>query len=84
MYTPQATISRQKDQLKNVSFQNGGQKEFSFHESSHVTKIWKTTFPKEFLNENWLIVEKHEYIHILKNVIQLRNGDQNKFCYIVQ
>ena len=22
--------------------------EFSFHENSHVTKIWKTTFPKEF------------------------------------
>ena len=27
--------------------------EFSFREISHVTKIWKTTFPMEFFNEIW-------------------------------
>ena len=38
--------------------------EFSFREKSHVTKIWKTTFPKEFFNEIWLKLEDHEYIDI--------------------
>ena len=38
--------------------------EFLFREKSHVTKIWKTTFPKEFFNEIWLKLEDHEYIDI--------------------
>ena len=25
-----------------------------------LAKIWKTTFPKEFFNETWLKVGKHE------------------------
>ena len=31
---------------------------------SHMTKIWKTTFSMEFLNEIWLKVGKHKYIYI--------------------
>ena len=31
-----------------------------------LTNIWKTTFPKEFLNKIWLKVEEHEYIYILE------------------
>ena len=33
---------------------------------SHMTKIWKTTFPKEFFNKIWLKVEEHEYIYIFE------------------
>ena len=35
---------------------------FSFRKNSHVTKIWKTTFPKEFFNK----VGKYEYIFIFE------------------
>ena len=28
--------------------------EFSFRVNSHVTKIWKTTFLKDFFNEIWV------------------------------
>ena len=38
---------------------------FRFAKNSHMTKIWKTTFPKEFFNKIWLKVGKYEYI-ILK------------------
>ena len=34
--------------------------------NSHVTKIWKTTFPMEFFNEIWLKVGEHEYIYIFE------------------
>ena len=37
---------------------------FLFRFISILAKIWKTTFPKEFFNEIWLKVEKHEYIYI--------------------
>ena len=37
---------------------------FRFCENSHVTEIWKTTFPMEFFNKIWLKVGKHEYFHI--------------------
>ena len=67
MYTPKTTINQQQEHSKNVGFQNGGQKnKFSFRENSHVTKIWKTTFPMEFFNEIWLKVGKHEYIYIFE------------------
>ena len=62
--------------------------EFSFREKSHVTKIWKTTFPKEFSNKIWLKVEEHEHIYIYeitfgkKNLF--KNGRQNKFLGIAQ
>ena len=58
-------------------------KRFSFREKSHVNKIWKTTFPKEFCNEIWLKAEEHEYIYICeikfeKNIL-FKKGGQNKF-----
>ena len=58
---------------------------FSFRKNSHVTKIWKTTFPKEFFNK----VGKYEYIFIFeikfeKKIFCLENGGQNKFCHIAQ
>ena len=31
---------------------------------SILAKIWKTTFPKEILNEFWLIVRQYKYIYI--------------------
>ena len=34
--------------------------------SSHVTKIWKNTFPKEFFYKIWLKVEIYEYIYIFE------------------
>ena len=34
--------------------------------NSHVTKIWKTTFPKEFFNKIWLKVKEHEFIYIFE------------------
>ena len=49
-------------QKKNKTKQN----KLSFRKNSHVTKIWQTTFPKEFFNEIWLKVEEHEGIYILK------------------
>ena len=45
-------------------FKMAAKKEFSFRENSHVTKIWKNTFPMEFFNEIWLKVEEHKiYLH---------------------
>ena len=38
--------------------------EYLFRENSHVTKIWKIPFPKNFFNKNWLKVGEHEYIYI--------------------
>ena len=37
---------------------------FSFRIISFLAKIWKNTFPKEFLNEIYLKVGEHEYIYI--------------------
>ena len=37
---------------------------FLFRVISILAKIWKTTFPKEFLNEIWLKVGEHKYIYI--------------------
>ena len=45
---------------------------FLFRKNSHVTKIWKTTFPKEFFNEIWLKVE-HEYIYIFEIEFEKKN-----------
>ena len=38
--------------------------QFLFRVISILTKIWKTTFPTEFVNEIWLKVGEHEYIYI--------------------
>ena len=47
--------------------------EFSFCEKSDVTKIWKTTFLKDFFNDIWLKVEKHDYIHIFEIKFEKKN-----------
>ena len=54
---------------------------FAFHEKSHLPKIWKTIFPKEFFNVIWLKAEEHEYIYIFeikfeKDVL-FKNGGRN-------
>ena len=48
---------------------------FPFLENSHVTKIWNTTFPKEFFNKIWLKVGKYEYIYIC----EIKFG-KKKYC----
>ena len=62
--------------------------ESSFNKNSHVTKILKNTFPKEFFNEIWLKVEEHEciYIFVIKfeKIILFKNGGQNRFCDIAR
>ena len=40
--------------------------EFWFCENSHVNKIWKTTFTKEFFNKIWFKVGEHKYIYIFE------------------
>ena len=42
------------------------ERNFFLAKTSHVIKIWKITFPKEFVNKIWLEVEKHEYIYIFE------------------
>ena len=59
-------------------------KQIFISQKSHEIKILKTTFPKEFFNKTWFIVEEHEHIYIFeikfdKN-IQFKNKSQNKFC----
>ena len=88
--TPKITINQQK-RKKNVQFQNGGQKtNFRFRKISHVTKIWKTTFPKEFFSEIWLKVGEHEYIYIFemkfeKKIFCLKMATKTSlFCDIAQ
>ena len=43
-------------------FKMAAKNEFSFRKKSHVAKIWKIIFPKEFFNEFLLKVEEHVYI----------------------
>ena len=48
-----------------VPFQNGGQiTDFYFASFRFWPKFEKTTLQKEFFNEIWLKVGKHEYIYI--------------------
>ena len=42
-------------------------------EKSHVTKIWKTTFPKECFNKIWLKFEEREYIYISEIQFEKKN-----------
>ena len=49
------------------------QNEFSFCENSHITKIWKTTFPIEFFNEIWLKIGEYEYIYIFEIKFEKKN-----------
>ena len=39
---------------------------FLFCKNSHMTKIWKTPFPKEFFNKIELKVREQKYIHIFE------------------
>ena len=63
---------------------------FRFAKKCYVTKILKTTFPKELFNKIWLKVEEHEYITYLKfkfekkKVNLFNKGGQNTFCDIAQ
>ena len=57
-----------------LRFKIAAKNEFSFRENSHVTKIWKTTFPKEFFNEIWLKVGEHEYIYIFEVKFELKKN----------
>ena len=59
---------------------------FSFCIISILAKIWKTTFPKEFFNEIWLKVGKHEYIlrnwnNILKKLFRFKMAAKTMFWY---
>ena len=47
-----------------MPFQNDGQWSISFRIISILAKIWKTTLPKEFFNEIWVILGDYEYINI--------------------
>ena len=58
--------------------------EFSFREKSHVTKIWKTTFSKEFFNKIWLKFQEHEYNYIFEIKFEKNKKKKNKFCDIAQ
>ena len=44
-----------------------------FCNNSHVTKIWKTTFPKKIVNEMWLTVGAREYIYIFEIKFEKKN-----------
>ena len=55
---PKTTIYKQKEMFRFKVAAN----EFPFPEDSHVTKICKTTFPKDFFNITWLKIKDHEYI----------------------
>ena len=60
----------------------------NFRLNSHVTKIWKATFPMKFFNEIWFKVGEHEYIYIFEikfeKTILFKNGHQNKIFDIAQ
>ena len=67
VYIPKTTIYQQKRRIKKCFVSKWRPKnKFSFRKNSHVTKIWKTTFPKEFFNKIWLKVKEHEYIYIFE------------------
>ena len=48
-------------------FKIGAKKKSFLAENSHVTKIWKTTFPKEIYNRIGLKVGEDEYIYFFWN-----------------
>ena len=47
-------------------FKMAAKKRASLRKNSHVNKIWKTTFPKEFLNKISHKVAENEYIYIFE------------------
>ena len=47
--------------MKKWYVQDGNQNnKFSIRKNSHVTKIWKNTFQKDFFNKIWLKAEEYE------------------------
>ena len=75
---------QQKERLKKVSFQNGGQKtNLHFLQKGSRDQNVKNHFPISFFNEIWLKVAECEYnpnfeIKFETN-IPFKNGGQNKF-----
>ena len=88
VYTQNNYISEKKTIKKCLVSKRRPKNEFSFRKKSRDQSS-KTTFPKEFFNKIWLKVKEYEYIYIFeikfeKKNILFKNGDQNKFCDIVQ
>ena len=56
-----------------------------FRGISILTKIWKNTFRKEFVNEIWLKVGEHDYINITeitfeKKIFRFKMAAKKFFC----
>ena len=66
IYTLKTTIFKNKKKYENKITVSKGRpnNRLLFSVISILVKIWKNTFPKEFFNEIWLIIGKHEYINI--------------------
>ena len=45
-----------------------------------LTKIWKTTFPKEYVNEICLIIEDYYYIYIY--ITEKKTGNFYSYCIL--
>ena len=79
----------QQKRKSDIQLQIGGQKknktkQFLSRDIKFPTKNGKTTFPKEFFLEIWLIIEDCEYnytaeIKFGKKIIRLRFYGENKF-----
>ena len=55
---------KNKNKNKKKKQKNKKKNKQSLHEKTHVTKIWKTTFPKELFNEIWLKLGDYKYNYI--------------------
>ena len=67
IYTLKITIFKEKTKTKKITVSKWQQNNwFLFCVISILTKILKTTFPKKFLNEIWLITGDYEHINIAK------------------
>ena len=90
MWTTDKVIQKNQNTAKNwksdIQLQNGGKKkktQFLFRDIKFPTKNGKTSFPKEFFLEIWLLIEDCKYNTLLKKkmekVIRLRFYGENKF-----
>ena len=87
-YKKSQFCKKKKKNENAVPFQNGGQiTDFyfaSFRFWPKFEKKKKNTFPKEFFNEIWLKVGKHEYIYwnnIFKKWIRFKMKAKTIFWY---
>ena len=66
-------------------FKMAANNRFLFRIISILTKIWKTTFPKEFFNAIWLKKGEHEYIYIaeitFKKILRFKMAAKTIFWY---